>query len=86
MASKDVFTEETKVNIRMDSSANGCTGMYWRTKPEMNASVSAPDWPRNGAKFQGWKSVEHPGWVKIDHEKQYWLPIQQYGKDVCHFD
>jgi len=26
--------------------------MYWRSKPEMSASVSAPDWPRNGAKLK----------------------------------
>lgn len=35
---------------------------------------------------QGWKSVEHPGWVKVDHPKGYWMPIQQHGTDVCHFD
>ncbi|GIL92405.1 hypothetical protein Vretifemale_19966 [Volvox reticuliferus] len=74
-----------QVNIRMDASKNGCTGMFWRSKPEMNASVSAPDWPRNGTVFKGWKSLEHPGWVKVDHPKGYWLPIQQYGNDVCHF-
>ncbi|GIL92404.1 hypothetical protein Vretimale_6472 [Volvox reticuliferus] len=85
MATKDVFSEENKVNIRMDASKNGCTGMFWRSKPEMNASVSAPDWPRNGTVFKGWKSLEHPGWVKVDHPKGYWLPIQQYGNDVCHF-
>ncbi|KAG2422001.1 hypothetical protein HYH02_015548, partial [Chlamydomonas schloesseri] len=52
------------IKIRLDASANGCTGMFWRSKPDMNASVSAPDWPRNGAVFMGWKSQEHPGWVK----------------------
>ncbi|KAG2488511.1 hypothetical protein HYH03_013014 [Edaphochlamys debaryana] len=86
MAGKDDFTEATKVTIRLDASANGCTGMFWRSKPEMNASVQAPDWPRNGATFKGWKSVEHPGWVKVDHPKDYWLPIEQHGKPVCHFN
>eukprot|EP00198_Chlamydomonas_reinhardtii_P007339 XP_001696675.1 predicted protein [Chlamydomonas reinhardtii] len=86
MASKDNFTAETKIKIRLDASANGCSGMFWRSKPDMNASVSAPDWPRNGAVFLGWKSQEHPGWVKVDHEKGYWMPIEQHGKPVCHFD
>ncbi|KXZ49626.1 hypothetical protein GPECTOR_20g483 [Gonium pectorale] len=85
MASKDAFTDDTKLSIRMDASKNGCTGMFWRSKPDMNASVNAPDWPRNGTVFKGWKSVEHPGWVKVDHPQNYWLPIQQYGNDVCHF-
>jgi hypothetical protein len=43
----------------------------------MGASVSAPDWPRNGAKLQGWISAEHDGWVKVDHPKGFWLPISQ---------
>lgn len=38
------------------------------------------------ALMQGWKSVEHPGWVKVDHPKDYWLPVKQHGKDVVHFD
>lgn len=51
-AAMDDFTSATKINFTLDASANGCTGMYWRSKPDMNASVSAPDWPRNGAKLQ----------------------------------
>lgn len=28
------------------------TGMFWRSKPDMNASVNESDWPRNGTKLQ----------------------------------
>eukprot|EP00197_Chlamydomonas_leiostraca_P008838 CAMPEP_0202866010 /NCGR_PEP_ID=MMETSP1391-20130828/7004_1 /ASSEMBLY_ACC=CAM_ASM_000867 /TAXON_ID=1034604 /ORGANISM="Chlamydomonas leiostraca, Strain SAG 11-49" /LENGTH=119 /DNA_ID=CAMNT_0049545915 /DNA_START=27 /DNA_END=386 /DNA_ORIENTATION=+ len=84
-ASTEAFDASTKINFTLDASQNGCTGMYWRSKPDMNASVSAPDWPRNGAKLQGWKSVAHPGWVKVDHPQGYWLPIEQHGKPVVHF-
>lgn len=23
--------------------------------------------------------MQHPGWVKVDHPKAYWLPIEQVG-------
>ena len=56
-------TPDAQIKIRLDASANGCSGMFWRSKPDMNASVSAPDWPRNGAVFlvggMGWDGV---GW------------------------
>jgi hypothetical protein len=40
-----------------------CAGMFWRSRPDMGASVSSPDWPRNGAVLQGWLSQQHDGWV-----------------------
>lgn len=52
----------------------------------MGASVSAPDWPRNGTALQGWVSKVHSGWVKVDHPSGYWLPISQNGHDVVHFN
>jgi hypothetical protein len=35
---------------------------------------------------QGWRSAQSPGFVKIDHPAGYWLPIEQHGKPVVHFD
>ncbi len=39
------------VNVEIAGSAVRA-GMFWRSRPEMGASVSAPDWPRNGAKLR----------------------------------
>lgn len=38
---------------KVDASANGCTGMFWRSKPEMGATHNSQDWPRNGAILKG---------------------------------
>ncbi|CAN0052243.1 unnamed protein product [Ascophyllum nodosum] len=70
--------------FKLDASAGGCTGMFWRSKPEMSASTSSSDWPRNGTLLKGWYADEHPGWVKIDHPRGYWLPVMQHGKAVLH--
>lgn len=69
--------------FKLDASALGCTGMFWRTKPEKNMTASsASDWPRNGATLQGWHAEEHPGWVKIDHPEGYWMPVKYNGTSV----
>ena len=73
-----------KKTFLLDAGAKGCTGMFWRREPKMSASVSASDWPRNGTVLQGWYVAEHPGWVKIDHPKGYWLKEAQDGHDVLH--
>ena len=44
----DSFTDVNKEQFTLDASAGGCSGMFWRTKPEMNASSQDGDWPRNG--------------------------------------
>jgi hypothetical protein len=69
---------------KVDASANGCSGMFWRTRPEMNATTSSGDWPRNGTVITGVEPAENPGWIKVDGDKGYWMPIQQHGKNVCH--
>mmetsp|Transcript_4810 Transcript_4810/g.8366 ORF Transcript_4810/g.8366 Transcript_4810/m.8366 type:complete len:132 (-) Transcript_4810:387-782(-) len=86
--STEEFKVEDRIACRLDASAGGCSGMYWRTKPDMNASTPGQggDWPRNGTVFQGWKSVANPGWVRVDHVQGYWMPIEQHGKPVVHFD
>ena len=65
---------------KVDASANGCTGMFWRTKPEMSASGGGSDWPRNGTVLKGTASSEHEGWVQFDNG--YWLPMKQHGKQI----
>ena len=67
---------------RVDASANGCTGMFWRSKPEMGATTSDSDWPRNGAVLNGHESAEHPGCVQFDNGK--WLPLTQHGRAILH--
>jgi hypothetical protein len=71
-------------SIRVDASAEGCTGMYWRTKPVMSASTpsSGPgkgdDWPRNGTVLKGvWLSVGEERWVQF--ENGLYLPEKQAG-------
>ncbi|CAM9316727.1 unnamed protein product [Choristocarpus tenellus] len=58
--------------------------MLWRTRPEMNASTKASDWPRNGTELHGWYVKEFPGWVRLDHPQGYWMPVMQHGKPVMH--
>lgn len=71
-------------NIRVDASAEGCSGMYWRTKTVMSASTpsSGPgkgdDWPRNGTILRGrWLQVENERWVQF--ENGLYLPEKQKG-------
>lgn len=68
--------------FRVDASANGCSGMFYRTKPEMDATSSDASWPRNGTVLQGRLSKEHSGWVEL--QNGYWLPVSQHGKVVTH--
>ncbi|CAN0365447.1 unnamed protein product [Pylaiella littoralis] len=75
---------DAKKTFKLDASGGGCSGMFWRSKPEMSASTSSSDWPRNGTILQGWYVEENPGWVKIDHPNGYWLPVMQHGKNVMH--
>jgi hypothetical protein len=37
----------------VDASAEGCSGMFWRTRPDMGATASDPSWPRNGTRVEG---------------------------------
>ena len=68
--------------IKVDASAEGCTGMFWRTKPEMGAtssSASKPDdWPRNGTVLEGnWETHAGERWVKFTNGM--YLPEKQKG-------
>lgn len=49
-----------------------------------NFSLAFPAMPSRML-LQGWVSKENPGWVKIDHANNYWMPIAQDGHDVVHF-
>lgn len=66
----------------IDASAEGCSGMFWRTKPDMAATASDSGWPRNGTTARGRYSKEHAGWVQF--ENGYWLPVKQAGVTVTH--
>lgn len=67
--------------IKVDASGEGCSGMFWRTKPEMNATSSASDWPRNGTVLTGeWKDVAGLRWAQF--ENGMWLPLEQKGVTI----
>ncbi len=68
----------TLKTFKIDASAEGCSGMFWRTKPDMNATSSDPNWPRNGAIHKG--VVAEPGWVKF--ENGFYLPTHQKGFQI----
>ena len=71
------------VSIKVDASAENCTGMYWRTKTEMSASTptcaSPNDWPRNGTILQGsWLTLPNgERWAKFTNGM--FLPEKQAG-------
>ena len=68
------------VSIKVDASGEGCSGMFWRTKPDMGATASDPNWPRNGAVHKGRRVGAHPGWVRF--ENGFWLPTHQGGVQI----
>lgn len=68
--------------FKVDASANGCTGMFYRTRPSMSAHADDDNWPRNGTIVEGELSKENQGWVKLTNG--YWLPVSQHGKTVTH--
>ena len=53
--------------------------MFWRTKPEMDATSSDSNWPRNGAIHEGrWVVLPNEErWVHF--ENGFWLPEKQKG-------
>ena len=80
---EEAFDASDLKRFKVDASANGCSGMFWRASPNGKTS-SASDWPRNGTEIKGWKSKVNPGWVRVDHPEKYWLPMSQHGKPVVH--
>lgn len=70
------------VKYKVDASSEGCTGMFWRSKPDMGATKSDPNWPRNGTVIEAREPAEHPGWVVTANND--WLPIKQKGYTVVH--
>lgn len=82
---KILMSSESQINFsdyKLDASANGCTGMFYRTEPEMNKTSNDPSWPRNGTVLKGYEPKDHPGWVKF--ENGFWMPLEQHNKTVCH--
>lgn len=66
------------VSIKIDASAEGCSGMFWRVAPEMGKTSSDPSWPRNGAVHKGkWETHNGEKWVKFDNG--FYLPEKQKG-------
>jgi len=66
-------------DIKVDASAEGCSGMYWRTEMKMSATSSRSDWPRNGAVHKGsWESAaDGSRWARFDNGM--YLPEKQAG-------
>jgi hypothetical protein len=69
------------VKIKVDASKEGCSGMFWRTKPEMNATSNASDWPRNGTVLDGAYNAEKT-WAHFSNG--FWLPRMQNGVQILH--
>ncbi len=66
------------VKIKVDASAEGCSGMFWRTEPVMSKTSSAANWPRNGEVHLGrWETHAGEKWVKFDNG--FYLPEKQKG-------
>jgi hypothetical protein len=64
--------------IKVDASAEGCSGMYWRTEPKMSSTSNDPNWPRNGQVHVGeWIDSSGERWVKFSNN--FWLPEKQKG-------
>ena len=58
----------------------GLRTMFWRTEPDMSATSSASDWPRNGTILKGKASEDNEGWVLFDNG--LWLPTHQHGNQI----
>jgi hypothetical protein len=80
MSSSSSTTAAALKTWKIDASAEGCTGMFWRTKPLMSATSNDSSWPRNGALHKGTLSTEHQGWVHF--ENGFWLPTHQKGFQI----
>lgn len=74
--------EQTGVrSLKLDASGEGCSGMFWRTKPEMNATSNASDWPRNGTVLAGtWETHGGARWARLTNG--YFLPEVQKGVKI----
>jgi len=70
------------VKWRVDASGEGCSGMFWRTEPNMGSISKSADWPRNGTIVTGVTDAANPGWVKLDNG--YWLPLVQNNVKIMH--
>ena len=69
------------VKIKVDASAEGCSGMFYRVKPEMSATSNDPNWPRNGTVLEGvWETHGGERWVKFTNG--YYLPEKQKGYTI----
>eukprot|EP01083_Nonionella_stella_P301721 1036673_1 len=79
------FKDQNKMKWKVDSSAIGSSGLFWRIAPSMYSVSPECDWPRNGSILYGWKSTKNTGWIKVDHPNfNHWLPIKQRSKTVLH--
>ena len=66
---------------KLDASGEGCSGMFWRTKPEMSATSSDSSWPRNGTMLTGvWETHGDGRWAKLSNG--FFLPEFQKGVKI----
>lgn len=80
--SNRVQVKKTMPKYLVDGKDNGCSGMYYRTQPSIQAFDKTDDtWPRNGTVVEGVEEVK--GWVKVTANGK-WLPLEQHGKPVLH--
>jgi hypothetical protein len=76
--------------LKLDASGEGCTGMFWRTRPEMGATSSRSDWPRNGASLVGvWEAHGGAAWARVTRaadgsalDPPLYLPEVQKGVNI----
>jgi len=68
-------------SLKLDASGEGCSGMFWRTKPEMSATSSASNWPRNGTMLVGsWETHGGARWARLTNG--FFLPEVQKGVKI----
>ena len=59
------------LKFKVDASAEGCTGLFWRVWLESRGQFviasdqTSPSWPRNGAVVEGFVSEEHPDFLQL---------------------
>ena len=67
------------VKIKVDASAEGCTGMYYRKSENMSDTSNDPNWPRNGTILEGVWTTAQDGtrWARFTNG--FYLPEKQKG-------
>mmetsp|Transcript_86588 Transcript_86588/g.106255 ORF Transcript_86588/g.106255 Transcript_86588/m.106255 type:complete len:110 (-) Transcript_86588:138-467(-) len=72
---------DNKISFKVDASAVGCSGMFWRNENGSTGGVDQSDWPRNGTIIKGWYTNTDKSMVKVDNGK--YMPMKYHGTPVC---